>query len=139
MITPQKLSIINLGLYDTCGQEDYDALRPIAYPHTDIFLFAFDITNRTSFRNVKLKWKGEIQVHCPGVLFILVGTKKDLRPEASMISALDSKTQDVVGEHEIQYMVQDIGAVKYCEVSALTQEGLKNVFDEAIIAVLYNR
>ena len=56
-----------------------------------------------------------------------------------MISALDSKTQDVVGEHEIQYMVQDIGAVKYCEVSALTQEGVKNVFDEAIIAVLYNR
>ena len=30
----QMEKIINLGLWDTAGQEDYDKLRPISYPQT---------------------------------------------------------------------------------------------------------
>jgi len=44
---------INLGLWDTAGQEDYDRLRPLSYPQTDVFLICFAITSVSSFDNVK--------------------------------------------------------------------------------------
>ena len=47
---------INLGLWDTAGQEDYDRLRPLSYPQTDVFLVAFSLTCRWSFASVKAKW-----------------------------------------------------------------------------------
>ena len=57
---------INLGLWDTAGQEDYDRLRPLSYPQTDVFLLCFSITNPTSFENVRTKWYPEIASHAPG-------------------------------------------------------------------------
>ena len=60
---------INLGLWDTAGQEDYDRLRPLSYPQTDVFLLCFSITNPTSFENVRTKWYPEIASHAPGVRF----------------------------------------------------------------------
>lgn len=46
---------ISLGLWDTAGQEDYDRLRPLSYPQTDVFLICFSIVSRASFDNVKAK------------------------------------------------------------------------------------
>ena len=46
---------INLGLWDTAGQEDYDRLRPLSYPNTDIFLVCFSVVAPISFENIKEK------------------------------------------------------------------------------------
>jgi Ras-related C3 botulinum toxin substrate 1 len=130
---------VNLGLWDTAGQEDYDRLRPLSYPQTDVFLICFSIISPHSFDNVKSKWWPEIQHHAPGVPLILVGTKSDLRNDSSMVAQLASKGLRVVSLEEAQARAREIGAVSYMECSALTQEGLKTVFDEAIRASLTRR
>lgn len=43
-----------LGLFDTAGQEDYDRLRPLSYPQTDVFLICFSVNSPASFENVKV-------------------------------------------------------------------------------------
>lgn len=50
-----------LGLFDTAGQEDYDRLRPLSYPQTDVFLVCFSVTSPASFENVKEKWFPEVR------------------------------------------------------------------------------
>ncbi len=44
-----------LALFSTAGQEDYDRLRPLSYPQTDVFLLCFSTVNPASFENVREK------------------------------------------------------------------------------------
>ncbi|BFZ60460.1 hypothetical protein YB2330_001496 [Saitoella coloradoensis] len=125
-----------LGLFDTAGQEDYDRLRPLSYPQTDVFLVCFSVTSPASFENVKEKWFPEVHHHCPGVPCLIVGTQVDLRDEAGIVEKLARQRMRPVGFEMGERLARELGAVKYVECSALTQKGLKNVFDEAIVAAL---
>jgi len=127
---------INLGLWDTAGQEDYDRLRPLSYPQTDVFLVCFSVISKASYENVKSKWVPEIQHHAPGVPIILIGTKADLRKDQATIKQLTQRGQSMVSTEMANAMAKEVGAEKYLECSALTQEGLKQVFDDAIRAAM---
>ncbi|XP_036853063.1 ras-related C3 botulinum toxin substrate 3 isoform X2 [Manis javanica] len=115
---------VNLGLWDTAGQEDYDRLRPLSYPQTDVFLVCFSL------------WYPEVRHHCPHTPILLVGTKLDLRDDKDTIERLRDKKLAPITYPQGLAMAREIGSVKYLECSALTQRGLKTVFDEAIRAVL---
>jgi len=130
---------ISLGLWDTAGQEDYDRLRPLSYPQTDVFLICFSIVSPPSFDNVKAKWYPEIDHHAPNIPIILVGTKLDLREDPETIRSLAEKRMAPVTYEQALSCAKEIRAVKYLECSALTQRNLKTVFDEAIRAVLNPR
>ncbi|KAK7064143.1 hypothetical protein R3P38DRAFT_3249723 [Favolaschia claudopus] len=127
---------ISLGLWDTAGQEDYDRLRPLSYPQTDVFLICFSLVSPPSYENVRTKWYPEISHHAPSTSVVLVGTKLDLREDQATIEKLRDRRMAPIQYQQGVQMQRDIGAVKYLECSALTQKGLKTVFDEAIRAVL---
>uniref|UniRef100_A0A8D8Y9G7 Ras-related protein Rac1 n=2 Tax=Cacopsylla melanoneura TaxID=428564 RepID=A0A8D8Y9G7_9HEMI len=127
---------IDLGLWDTAGQEEYDRIRPLSYPQSDLILICFSVVDPNSFKNVRNKWYPEVSHFCPDVPFILVGTKIDLREDQEEIDKLLKKKQSPVLYTEGVSMAKEIGAVKYMECSALSQRGLKTIFDEAIRTVL---
>ena len=76
---------VELALWDTAGQEDYDRLRPLSYPDTDVILMCFSVDSPDSLENIPEKWTPEVKHFCPNVPIILVGNKKDLRNDPATI------------------------------------------------------
>lgn len=115
-----------IGLWDTAGQEDYERLRPLSYPHTDVFIICFSLVDPMSLENVHKKWLPEVRRYCPHVPILLVGTKLDLRPDALL----------KVSQQEGQQVAKEIDANAYMECSALKQRRVKQVFEEAVRAAI---
>ncbi|XP_059142032.1 ras-related C3 botulinum toxin substrate 1-like [Physella acuta] len=126
---------VSLGLWDTAGQEDYDRLRPLSYPGADCFILCFSLCNKASADNIKAKWYPEIHYHCPYAPIILVGTKLDVRQD----KAKQTDGKKVVSKSEGEKIGKSIKANRYLECSALTQEGLKDIFEEVVRAYLYKK
>ncbi|KAG7215550.1 hypothetical protein INR49_014717 [Caranx melampygus] len=110
-----------LGLFDTAGQEDYDRLRPLSYPQTDVFLVCFSVVSPSSFENVREKWVPEISHHCPRTPFLLVGTQVDLRDDSNTLEKLAKNKQRALTCESGEKLARELKAVKYVECSALTQ------------------
>ncbi|RVE69475.1 hypothetical protein OJAV_G00078470 [Oryzias javanicus] len=127
---------VSLHLWDTGGRPDNDKLRPLSHAETDVFLLCFSLVSPASLENVRTKWYPEVRHHCPNTPIILVGTKLDLRDDKETTDKLKEKKLSPITYSQGLAMARQIGSVKYLECSALTQRGLKAVFDEATRAVL---
>lgn len=46
---------VELALWDTAGQEDYDRLRPLSYPDSHVILICFAVDSPDSLDNVQEK------------------------------------------------------------------------------------
>ena len=160
--SPPLCAPLRLALSLPTGQEDYDRVRPLSYPGTNVFLFCFSLIkcvcgearvcacaaplltlppapsphSPSSFENLKSKWFAEVRHHMPSAPFVIVGTKMDLRANAEVIARLRAEGRAPVTTADGERLAEELGAARYLECSALTQQGLKSVFDEAIRVAL---
>ncbi|CCM05510.1 uncharacterized protein FIBRA_07733 [Fibroporia radiculosa] len=116
---------VELALWDTAGQEDYDRLRPLSYPDSHVILICFAVDSPDSLDNVQEKWISEVMHFCAGLPIILVGLKKDLRRDPRTIEELRKTSQRPVTPEEGMAVQQKIGAKHYLECSAKTAIGTR--------------
>lgn len=141
---------IALDLVDAGTKKEFESLRSVHYPGTDVFIICFSLVDVTSFLNVRQKWLPEIiefEKSCPssdrkkGIPIILAGLKSDLRTFGSkrLIKQLERRGPSSVSWSKGQECGRRISAVKYVECSSKQNSGVKNVFDEAVKAVITRR
>ncbi|PNY23758.1 Uncharacterized protein TCAP_06293, partial [Tolypocladium capitatum] len=133
---------IELSLWDTAGQEEFDRLRSLSYDDTDLIMLCYSVDSKDSLENVESKWVGEIADNCPGVKLVLVALKCDLREQADEDEAEDdAAAAGEAGEQRekgptISYdqgleVARRIGASRYLECSAMKNRGVNEAFTEA--------
>lgn len=143
---------IELALWDTAGQEEYDRLRPLSYPESNVILVVFSVDFPTSLANVLdkvrillicshivysphcslvIQWYPEVSHFCESVPLILVATKIDLRTDEHTRRMLAAQGQSPITAEQGQAVAKEMGA-KYIECSAKTGSGVKDVFSLAL-------
>lgn len=127
---------VNLQLWDTAGQEAFQRLRHISYPCTDVFLVVFSVVSRNSFNNAINVWIDDVKEHAAGAPIILVGAKSDLRTDEITLQKCNKMGKPPVTMEEATKAANKCGAYAYVECSALHMDGISNVFDTAVGAVL---
>ena len=105
---------INLQIWDTAGQERFRTITKTYYKKSDGILLVYDVTDETSFKNIK-NWMKQIELNVPSnVSKILVGNKCD--KEDRKISFEDG--EKVAEEYNM----------KFFETSAKTKYNVDNAF-----------
>ncbi|KAJ9114526.1 hypothetical protein QFC20_001399 [Naganishia adeliensis] len=129
---------VQLALWDTAGQEEYERLRPMSYAKAHVILIAFAVDTPDSLDNVANKWIEEVRSICgPHVPVLLVGCKTDIREKAKENGTY--VPENFVESAEGQRISAAIGAKSYWECSSLLNEGVDDVFEAATRAAMLVR
>ncbi|KAE9372494.1 hypothetical protein N431DRAFT_466738 [Stipitochalara longipes BDJ] len=126
---------IELSLWDTAGQEEFDRLRSLSYDDTHAIMLCFSVDSKDSLENVESKWVGEIAENCQNVKLVLVALKCDLR-ELNAEDDVDADGQHREKKEMITYnqgleVARRINALRYLECSAMRNRGVNEAFTEA--------
>ena len=106
--------IIKLQIWDTAGQERFRNISRIYYKGAQGIILTYDITDQSSFRNVR-NWIKQVEENAPtNVCKVLVGNKCD-------------KSDRVVTEEEGKMLANDFG-MRFFETSAKTNQNVNEVF-----------
>ena len=120
-----------MAIFATTGQEDYDRLRPLSYPGTNIVLICFSVDHPLSATHVIEKWVSEIRRYCDRCSIILVACKIDLRTDEHTIAELEKIGEKPVTSAIGRRIAAHIKADAYMECSAKTREGVQELFVHA--------
>ncbi|KAI1169466.1 GTP-binding protein rho4 [Nemania sp. FL0916] len=134
----QSGKTVELALWDTAGQEEYDRLRPLSYPETDLIFVCFAIDCPNSLDNVLDKWYPEVLHFCPYTPLILVGLKSDLRHKKTCIEMLKTQGLTPVTSEQGAAVARKMGGAQYMECSSKEMVGVDEIFDKAIHTVVVN-
>ena len=91
------------------GQEDYDRLRPLSYPQTDVFMICFAVNSPDSLQNIREKWSPEVTHYCPKTPVLLVGMKSDLRASDQSEESSAGNGRRFVTQEQATKMATEIG------------------------------
>ncbi|ORX59131.1 P-loop containing nucleoside triphosphate hydrolase protein [Piromyces finnis] len=116
-----------LELTSVLASAEYERFRPLSYANTDVFLMCYNVNDEETMNSVRNKWYPEIHKFCPGTPYILVGTQKDRIKDEKKLEEIDKAGKK---------LAKEIKAVNFISCSADTGEGIKDVFNKAIIAAL---
>ncbi|RQM07082.1 hypothetical protein DH86_00003853 [Scytalidium sp. 3C] len=128
---------IELSLWDTAGQEEFDRLRSLSYDDTHAIMLCFSVDSKDSLENVESKWVGEIAENCQGVKLVLVALKCDLREqneeegEGADGAAAPKEKKELINYNQGLEVARRIGALRYLECSAMRNRGVNEAFTEA--------
>ena len=122
-------SPVTLGIFDTSGDENYDRVRSLSYPQTDVFVLLVNVVSPSTHDSAEFTWVPEIRHHCPGVPVLLVGTHIDLREDQKVLSELEKVGEKPKDFMDGKLLAEGIGAEKYMECSAKRNHGVNEVSD----------
>jgi Rho family protein len=130
---------IELSLWDTAGQEEFDRLRSLSYDDTHTIMLCFSVDSKDSLENVESKWVGEIAENCQGVKLVLVALKCDLREKhADEDDETDGaepgrpkEKKEFIDYNQGLEVARRIQALRYLECSAKRNRGVNEAFTEA--------
>ncbi|XP_063983673.1 ras-related protein Rab-37 isoform X2 [Diachasmimorpha longicaudata] len=92
---------IKLQIWDTAGQERFRSVTHAYYRDAHALLLLYDVTNKTSYDNIRA-WLGEIREYAQNdVVIMLLGNKADCGPER-MVKKEDGKR--LADEYDVPFM-----------------------------------